>query len=419
MVDSLKLLDYHRFTMHYVGLFICFCSSVFMASAAKDSLSTPTDTMVTTVPTGTLHLNVASRSFFINNEFGGNIAKGYTLPGFWLQPRLTYQATPMVKMELGAHALVYHGANKYPNYAYHDLALWKGSQYQEGAHLLPFFRVTAQLGQQHTLVLGNLYGSTQHQLITPMYNSELQFSADPEKGLQYLFRGQRYQLDLWVDWESFIFDKVAHQEAFTFGLAQRLGLLGKPQGAFFLEMPLQILAQHRGGEQDITDLGVQTLSNASLGLMAHWKRPTHFLGRLSAEGHVLWAYQQAGKLWPFQQGRAWWLGLNTALLPQLQLQLGYFSARNYVALYGAPLFSTISLKEDGGRFSSMNTIYYDLSYAKSLGKTSSLGAFFRGYVSQAGTLHLKDGKHHGAQWSNSISMGVFLRINTDFGLKKY
>ena len=71
------------------------------------------------------------------------------------------------------------------------------------------------------------------------------------------------------------------------------------------------MVQHRGGEQDDTDLGVQTLCNGSIGLQLRKTWNHRVLNAAEVEVHTLGAYQQAGKLWPFNTGAALWAGLRS------------------------------------------------------------------------------------------------------------
>ena len=77
-----------------------------------------------------LSVELDNLSFFKDNEFQGPYVKGYSLPGLWVQPKLVYYPLKNIKVELGGHFLLYHGANKYPSMAYLDIADWKGNQYQ-------------------------------------------------------------------------------------------------------------------------------------------------------------------------------------------------------------------------------------------------------------------------------------------------
>ena len=213
-------------------------------------------------------------AFFRDNEYDSQITRGYSLPGTWLQPKLTYNPITSIHLELGLHGLILDGANKYPNYAYHDIATWKGNQYTSGVHLLPWFRAQADL-RHLTFVLGNIYGAQNHQLIDPLYNPEQNISADPEMGVQILLERKYIHLDTWLNWQSYIYELDTHQEAFTVGVNSRIQW-NSPASRFHWSTPIQLLIQHRGGEQDVTELGVQTLCNASAGgelarkLSAEW-----------------------------------------------------------------------------------------------------------------------------------------------------
>ena len=73
---------------------------------------------------------------------------------------------------------------------YKDIATWKGQQTQEGFHILPFFRVQLTAARNVDIVIGNIYGKSNHHLIEPLYNPETSLSTDPEAGLQILWRNK-------------------------------------------------------------------------------------------------------------------------------------------------------------------------------------------------------------------------------------
>lgn len=203
-----------------------------------------------------------------------------------------------IKLELGVHALIYSGAYKFPNYAYHDIAIWKGNQYQRGTHILPYFRAQLALSRVN-LVLGNLYGGENHRLIEPLYNPELNLTADPETGFQVLCDLKRWHFDAWINWQSFIFEADTHQEAFTVGLSS-LVKFNRPESRFHYYLPVQMTIQHRGGEQIVdNDRPVQTLANGSVGAGIVWNVNRKVLKRINVEADMLGYYQESGKLWPF------------------------------------------------------------------------------------------------------------------------
>ena len=305
------------------------------------TLYSPLSTLEAPRPAGKWWLSADLLSFFKDNEWDGTIAKGYTLPGLRLRPTLHYQVHPQVEVSAGAEVLIYHGAHAFPNYAFHDIAHWKGHQYQAGAHIVPIVRTKVDLGSAQ-LVLGSIYGGLHHDLVEPLYHRELQLSADPELGAQFRIARQRWAMDLWIDWQSFIFEFDNHQEAFTMGMTQRFDLVRRPDEGFTLSLPLAMVAQHRGGEQDRAELnlGVQTLVNASVGLRARWQRPAGWLRAWQLEGHLLAAYQKDGQLWPFDGGLGGWLAASAQLGRHWHVGLGTFRTERFVSLYGSPFFGT-------------------------------------------------------------------------------
>ena len=106
------------------------------------------DYYIDTTAEKTLSVEIDALTFFRDNEYNSSLTKGYSLPGLWINPKAEYNPNNKVHLELGFNAIIYEGANKYPNYAYHDISTWKGNQYQSGAHIVPWFR--AQANTKHS-----------------------------------------------------------------------------------------------------------------------------------------------------------------------------------------------------------------------------------------------------------------------------
>ena len=249
-----------------------------------------------------LSVELDNISFFKDNEYTGKFTKGYSLPGLWVQGKAVYYPLRNIKLEAGVHMLIYHGANKYPSMAYQDIAYWKGDQYQKGVHVLPYFRAQMALSDHVNIVLGNIYGASNHNLIEPLYNPELNLTCDPEAGLQLLYDSKAFDLDVWVNWQSFIFREDVHQEAFTVGISSRVKY-NDPASRFHFYTPVQGLVQHRGGEIDtIFNNSVQTLMNGAIGVGGVWNTGHRIFKNLNVELDATGYYQQAGEIWPFDSG---------------------------------------------------------------------------------------------------------------------
>ncbi|OUO51550.1 hypothetical protein B5F77_10260 [Parabacteroides sp. An277] len=353
---------------------------------------------------GELSIELNSLSFFKDDEYAGGFQKGYSLPGFWLQPKLTYQPLKNLRLELGAHLLRYWGATTYPCYAYHDIAEWSGEQYQRGFHALPWFRAEAALSDRFRIVLGDIYGRVSHGLAEPLYNPELNLMADPEAGVQLLYVSRRFELDVWVDWRSFIFREDTHQESFVVGLSSEIKLNAETSPWHFY-LPVQALAQHRGGEIDtIYTHSVQTLVNGAIGAGAVWNPRHSVVKRVEAEADATFSWQQAGDLWPFDMGAGFYLR-TYADLRDFRVKAAYWMCRDFVSVLGSPFYGALSLSDEGRTFDSPQMVTLGAEWSRTLGHGFSIGADIDVYI------HLKN--------ATSFSAGVYLRVNPTFLLKKF
>jgi hypothetical protein len=367
---------------------------------------------------GELSVEVDNMTFFKDNEFDGTtVISGYTLPGLWIQPKLTYQPLGNIKLELGCHALIYDGAYKFPSYAYHDISVWKGSQYQKGAHVLPYFRGQVALNRLQ-LVFGDIYGGSNHQLIEPMYNPELTLTADPEAGFQFIYDAPAWHLDTWLNWQSFIFKQDSHQEAFTVGISSRVRL-NKENSAVHCYIPTQITIQHRGGEElEERDYQVQTLMNGAVGVGVDWNLKRKLLKKVNVEVDGLAYYQQSGDLWPFDSGTA--LYANATLnFGDLNVGAGYFYCHNFISLFGSAFFGSASIKDEGAVYRNPSTALLSVDYSKNFGKHYAVGARAELYNSFACTMTNSDGEVLRASNNANFSFGVYLRANPTFLIKKF
>ena len=383
---------------------------------------------VDSAKTKTLGIELEALAFFKDNEFDGNVQRGYSLPGVRLQPRLTYTPIDEIKLELGLHATIYSGANKYPCYVFHDIAKWKGDQYQPGAHLLPFFRATARF-KAITLAVGHIYGGATHGFVEPMYNPELILTDDPEMGFQMIVDTRRWHSDLWMNWQSYIFEESNHQEAFTVGWTQNINVWKRKMQegkTHSLGIPIQLLIQHRGGEQDNSGLGVQTIANGALGLAYEYQAPANrIVTGIQAEAMAMYCFQQSGNLWPFNSGPALWAKASVDFMRDLRVTAGFFSAKDFCSLYGSQYFGTLSTKHAGGRFSSMNTALIGIEYSRTFAQAYTIGAHLKAYLCKTGSLTLPADDSHTepytipGEFRTPFSFGVYFRCSPSFVLKRF
>jgi len=365
------------------------------------------------IPIRSLRAEVDAIAFFHDNEYTSQVQKGYSLPGVRLTPHLAYNPLHRINIELGASMLIFNGANKYPCYAYHDIGTWKGDQYQSGAHVLPWARLQAHFDHLD-IVIGNIYGGSNHRLSAPLYNAEQNLSADPEMGIQLLSRSKHFQTDTWLNWQSYIFKEASHQEAFTVGEHAQI-LWGDKNATWQWITPIQLTIQHRGGEQDTTSMGVQTLCNASLGIRVEGKNLSRKINHFAAQTNAIACYQQAGNLWAFDTGFAIHTGAEMTISRHINLAADYVHVpKQFVSLFGNPYFGTISLKKPGISYHGMNVIRLAAGYQYTFAKNYTLGTNLEVFSN-----HTKAKGNQPSLHETNFSFGLYFRVAPSFLIKKF
>ena len=364
-----------------------------------------------------LAIEIDNISFLKDNEYAGAVMKGYTLPGFWMQIKATYQPLKYLKLEAGTHGLVYSGAYKYPSYAYHDIEKWKGNQYQKGTHILPYFRAHLQL-KSWQLVFGDIYGGVHHNYIAPLYNPEQHLTADPEFGFQAIYDSKRFHMDTWVNWQSFIFEEDSHQEAFCVGLSS-VYRFNDENAPMHMYMPFQVSVQHRGGEQDtITTNSVQTLCNGALGFGVKWNLNRRIVQQVNVEADALMHWQQAGELWSKDTGVGAYAKAAVKFTNGIHTEGGYFYGNDFNSLLGIPYYGSVSLKEKGLFFKQPKTLFLSVDWSKKFAKHYAFGVKADVYYFSPSSAYNAEGLQPVSN-NTSFSFGVFFRANPRFLIKKF
>lgn len=389
------------------------------AKAQMDSLIFQTGHSIDESDKKALYLHVDNISFIRDNEYQGKLTKGYTLPGAWIQPTVSYQPLGNLKVEAGIYLLRYWGANKYPNLNYSDIAEWKGEQTQKGFHCLPIFRVQLALTPTFNIVLGTLYGKNNHRLAEPLYNREAGLTSDPEAGIQLLWNTRPMDFDLWVNWESFIFKNDTHQESFTFGLSTRFKA-NRPTAPAHIYFPLQMLFQHRGGEinPEAPSRQVKTWLNAAAGIGADIHPDNRIFTRLNIEALATCFSQQKGTLLPFDKGYGIYAKA-TADLWRFRIAAGYWECKDFVTVFGNPLFGAMSIYESGLTYNRPKTILGNVEYAQALGKGFAWGIHADIYQQFATDAHSPEKGWYKESSALSLAAGIYLRINPSLLIKRF
>ena len=388
-----------------------------------DSLVFANDSTISVTPRhkGELRATIDALAFFRDNEYNSkDVLKGYTLPGMWLMPTLSYQPLSNLRIEAGAHMLHYWGANAYPKSNYTNLAHYDAQSTTKAFHCTPVFRANLQLNNHVNVVLGTLYGKSTHQLSEPLYNSEMNISADLETGLQVLWQNTWLRFDSWVNWQDFIFKDDDTQERFTFGLSARF-LPSRHAARTQWYLPLQLLMQHTGGEINTTatDRQIKTWLNAATGAGVNVPLATRLPVELGGEVIATYYSQQKGDVLPFNKGygimakaqaRVWHFGLT----------MGYWQAHQFISIFGSPLFGAMSQSTDGLTFDNPRMAFARIEFAQTLGHGFSWGIQFD-YDQhwQKRIVNIKNGTQSRPSSTSDIAAGIYLRMTPSFLIKKF
>lgn len=285
----------------------------------------------------TLRLEIENHHFFRNDEYGFDLADGYTLPGFFMRPKFIWQVEPHVRLSGGVHWLNYWGAHAYPATMSYITALPEASDTTYLLHILPWVQARIDFAPGFTLILGSLENATGHGLPWALYNPELLYAADPEAGAQLLIDLPWLDVDIWANWSEFIFNRSNTQERFYTGSS----IKGKVHlGSWTLYMPLYAIVNHTGGEGVHVAHRVHNHVNLGGGIGAEWRSPQGAWS-IGAEMMALAFSQSKDSTLAFHKGWALNPSVNIRYR-EAKLHLSYWQGNKFVPILGPAVFSNAS-----------------------------------------------------------------------------
>jgi hypothetical protein len=331
---------------------------------------------------GSLKLRINTTSFFKNNEYFNYITEGYTNIGYFVQPSLVYTAFPNLQFEAGGHFLSYSGLNKFHQ-------------------TLPVFRAHFTNHNGFHFVMGTIYGTLNHKLIEPLFRFENFIEKNTENGVQLIFDKKFFNLDVWVDWEQFIFPNDSFQEHISGGYSGRINLLRLKD--LELSIPFQSTIYHEGGQVDLANKGDLLLVNTASGLSVEKKTSSGFLKSISFSGFYLTYGDFSDKQYKrYKSGNA--VYSNVYLKTRaINVFAGYWSGHQYISTKGEPMFNAVSQMYTTYFESEKDLLLLKFLYERNLYEGVLLGVRLETYY---GFIHNK----------TDFSYGVHLVFNGDFFL---
>ncbi len=338
------------------------------------------------------YFKIQNENIFKNNEYSNLIEPGFTIFGSQLNTSLKYFPTSNTLIEGGIHLLYYYGTDKLNR-------------------VLPLFRFQYSPFRGLQIVFGNLFGSLNHGFIEPLFRFENIIEQPPETGLQFLYQTDRIRTDLYLNWQNYLLrNSYSEQEQFTMGFSGNFKLL-KPKHKLQVEIPVQFLSTHKGGQIDTLDLPVVTLMN----LVAGTRVSYHFTGFFKEVGATVYFpfYRDLSheKNQSFNQGNGFYPGIYTKS-KIINLYFFYWKANDFIAPLGEPLFSSVSTIDDQVVFPERKVLSFKIDLHHKIANGIYIGGRFESYYDILGDTNIEKTPH------NDFSYGVYINFNRDFFLNK-
>lgn len=272
-----------------------------------------------------LSLSLGSLAYLRNNEYFNEIVSGETFFGYQLTPKLVYQASNSLRLELGAFLQKDFG----------------NSDFQE---VEPFYRLSYQK-KGFSLIAGNLLASLNHGLLEPLLAFEQRLGRPLETGIQVRYQSPRFAGELWVDWQQAVSRDRSRPEIINGGWVSEWKFLKKE--SFAWSLPLQFTIQHVGGQDLSIELNGGNQTNAALGTALEWDMPASSFWR-----SIRWDLYGLIYLDDFsdttQRREGAGIYSNLYLKTKItDLLLSYWRGNEFSAPQGGELYRSFPVKPDG------------------------------------------------------------------------
>mgnify|MGYP006299745089 CR=1 FL=1 len=308
--------------MRYLSLILFFTGSMLHAQAQfNNSLFIP-DNPFLEKDSSKLFLRVENMNMLKNNEYFGDFAKGYTLFGYIVKPRLVFYPSSNTRLEAGVHLLKYSGRNEF-------------------TEALPLFTFQYHVCKGVDLIMGTLQGNLYHRFIEPLYKFDRYMENNVENGAQVLVYTRFLESDTYLNWTRFIFPGDPFKEEFSFGTVNSIKILPENKPLTF-NLRYQALIAHRGGQIDAADTSLQSLVNMAAGFELVYNFDKQLLRSAGTRNYYLsYSDISSRKALPYSMGNAVYttIFMNTKWVDFLA---GYWNGYRFYAPRGEPQFSSVS-----------------------------------------------------------------------------
>lgn len=329
---------------------------------------------------GKLSLQIENFNYARNYEYFGDIPLSYTLLGYQFMPQLKYVLNQHFSLNGGIFLRREFGLDGFT-----DIDPVLTARYQN---------------KGFSFLAGTLEGTLNHRFIEPIFDVESIITDRLEQGLQVLVNNKRFWFDGFIDWQKAIERYSPYREEFTAGLSSRLRLVDNEK--LTLELPLQALVTHKGGQIDTSHLPVESLLNTAIGASFTFPLRSSFLKAIRTD-HYFAYYRDLSdqKLQLFDSGTGWYSSLILKSKWNIDLDARYWRGNSFYGPRGGALYSSVSEKVAGYSEEERELVFLSLIYDKQLFPHVFIDLRLEPYY---------DVRNRFVEYSYSI----FLRFNKDF-----
>ena len=316
--------------------------------------------VVNEADSGNLFLGINLLGFGKNNEYFDTTVEGYTLFGYQINPYLSYNISKNVLLDAGVYAQKDFGNDRY-------------------SEVKPTLSLKV-VNRNYSFIFGTLEGSIHHRLIEPLYDFERGLNNRLENGIQFLWMREGLFLDAWVDWQKMIYLNDAEPERFTGGISFNKTLFRS--GGFHVDLPIQGLAAHQGGQIDVAGNPVVTRYNGAVGLSLELESS----GFISAWGLKSYAVgsNTSSEAFAYQDGNGIFLNPYITTKIGLTVMGSYWHGNEFHTIQGNQLYPSITenypSRFDEERTFIMLRFLYDKKLADGLTLTARAEPFYDTYA---------------------------------------
>ncbi|MBL6445463.1 hypothetical protein JMN32_04040 [Fulvivirga sp. 29W222] len=304
-----------------LGLLMLLAASL-QVKAQLDNRKFEQRSEVVPADSNSLFLGLNSLGFTKNNEYFNDIADGYTLFGYQLNPYLSYNPAPNFKITAGVYLQKDFGRDDYNEIA-------------------PVFSLEYVHGDTK-VIFGNLEGSVSHRLIEPLYDFEKVLVDRLENGFQLIVDKDNLFVDGWVNWQNMIYKGDFDQEEITGGLSFDYKVLQTDQ--LSLSVPLQFLVMHRGGQIDSSPAPLQTYTNTAVGFTLEYvNQQGSFVKSIHTDNYYVNHKDfSTERLQVFEDGSGWYLNAGVKTRAKVDFLASYWRGHEFISIAGGQLYPSVS-----------------------------------------------------------------------------